>query len=160
MKKLFALLPLCLIAAALWAQPAIIPQPVHTTPGEGTFILPEQIGIEAPDLPGMKHPLELLRSALNGATGYSCTLNDKTGSAAIRLVHAPASGIPKEGYMLNVGRSQIILSAADAAGFFTAYKPCCSCCLRKLSRGRKQMVSPGKFRACPSPIIRASGGAD
>ena len=118
MKHCFAWLPLCLIAAAAWAQPAIIPQPVQTRKLEGTFVLPDPLGIEVPDLPGMKVPLQLLCSKLTGATGYSCRLNDISVRPAIKLVHDPASGMVKEGYVLDVGPSQVILRAADAAGFF------------------------------------------
>ncbi len=118
MKHRFAWLPLCLITAAVWAQPAIIPQPVQITTREGSFILSEPLGIEAPDLPGLKHPLQQLCSKLGGATGVSCRLNDKSISPAIRLVHDKESGIPKEGYVLHVGRSQVLLTAADATGFF------------------------------------------
>ncbi len=102
-----------------YAQPALIPVPVQTAWQEGTFVLPEVIGIQAADLPGMKYPLEFLQNKLSHATGYTCKLNDNATIPSIRLERSETpAGIPAEGYRLQIAKDKVVLSAPDASGFY------------------------------------------
>ncbi|TCJ12104.1 beta-N-acetylhexosaminidase [Flaviaesturariibacter flavus] len=123
MKKLFVLLFITLARLPAFAQAdsiAIIPEPVSVKRGNGQFILPKSIVIEAPATGELQSTLSFLKERLSIPTGAEVAIAAKAASPAIRLVlNKPAdNALPKEGYALSVAAKGIVIRANDAAGLF------------------------------------------
>ncbi|MEP7107598.1 MAG: beta-N-acetylhexosaminidase [Ferruginibacter sp.] len=99
---------------------AIIPEPVKMVQNTGYFKVPENISIEAPDLPALQPTINFLKQRLTVPTGYNVTLSNQSATAHIRLILIkPAnSTIGNEGYHLAVNSKMISISANEPAGLF------------------------------------------
>ena len=99
---------------------AIIPEPVQMVQNTGTFILPNIVSIEAPDLPALQTTNIFLQQRLSLATGYKVTVGKSSPNATIKLVlnKTVNQTIGNEGYQLNITPSNIIIEANQPAGLF------------------------------------------
>lgn len=110
---------LVILALPLLAAPAIIPQPVSLTPGEGFFELNSSTRI-APDADS-RAVGRLLSRALSTSTGYDFALIPADGAAGnvIHLAVDPAlATLGEEGYQLEVTTSRVSIRAPKPAGLF------------------------------------------
>jgi hexosaminidase len=99
---------------------AIIPEPVQLVQNEGTFILPNTITIEAPDLPAVKPTIDFLQQRIKLATGYTVSHSKQLSTAVIKLVLNKSANqiIGKEGYQLTITSGNITIQANQPAGLF------------------------------------------
>jgi hexosaminidase len=122
MRTLFVLLALSLCFTCYAQQPSdLIPVPVSETVGNGHFVLPHTIVIEARDQQGLTATVEDLRKHLSIPTGYNVTVTQKsTPDATIRLVlnPKPEATLGSEGYTLTVAPKSIVVRANQQAGLF------------------------------------------
>jgi hexosaminidase len=65
---------------------AIIPEPVQLVKNAGSFILPNTISIEAPDLTALKATSNFLQQRLSLAAGYNVTISNNSPTPTIKLV--------------------------------------------------------------------------
>src|SRR5436190_24068670 len=91
MKKITLLLSCYLVSIIAMSQTpdnklAIIPQPVNMVQNAGYFQLPENISIEAPELPALQPAINFLKQRLTAPTGYKISISAQSPTAAIRLV--------------------------------------------------------------------------
>jgi hexosaminidase len=125
MKKLFTIIPSCLMIFSSFGQVAdlpiaLIPQPVSLVRNPGHFILPKNIIIGiAPnaELEGFKNELS---HRLSIPTGCKVIFEKPSARSVIQLVLNPTldklSGT--EGYRLTVKAQSIVINANDPAGLF------------------------------------------
>ncbi|WP_443937789.1 beta-N-acetylhexosaminidase [Pedobacter sp. MW01-1-1] len=142
MKKLFCLLAACFLSASTFAQSqtlvnetesgdgeentvstapiALIPEPVSLLKKAGTFILPENVIIQAPKSVEMAEPIAYLSSKLTLATGkFVSHLNNATHPTIKLILNTQEEAqLGKEGYKLNVNPTQIVITANKPAGIF------------------------------------------
>ncbi|MEJ7588479.1 MAG: family 20 glycosylhydrolase [Ferruginibacter sp.] len=123
MKKLILILACCLqgiIANAQNNRVSIIPEPLKITKNRGLLKLPDNILIEAPDLPALQPTLEFLKKRLSGPTGYKVSVSNQSVSANIRMaINTTTNGqIGREGYQLSVTPEMITINANEPAGLF------------------------------------------
>lgn len=123
MKRLaFLFLTTLLVFSTAAQQPdiAIIPEPVSVTRTSGTFMLPQNITVEAGSQPEVKYVTDYLTARLSKATGRSVSVQPANPSAAIRLsLNREADGaIGAEGYRLFTTPQGVIITANQAAGLF------------------------------------------
>ena len=125
MKKIATLLCCCLTGLHAICQNtagsiAIIPEPVQLVQNAGSFILPNIITIESPDLPALKTTNDFLQRRLALSTGYKVTIGKQLPNAVIKLVinKTPNQTIGNEGYQLTVTTTNIIIEANQPAGLF------------------------------------------
>src|SRR5665647_1438418 len=109
MKKLFVFLSCFIISLTALCQNAktqiaIIPEPVKVVENTGTFRLPKNVMIEAPDKAELKQTIAFLKQRLSKATGSYVTVSNKAPMAVIRLVlnTNPNAEIGNEGYLLTI----------------------------------------------------------
>ena len=81
MKKITVLFSCCLLCIQAICQKtatsiAVIPEPVQMVQNAGSFILPNIITIESPDLPALKTTNDFLQQRLSLSTGYGITAID------------------------------------------------------------------------------------
>ena len=129
MKNIFALLSALIFATTIFAQSsatiatiAIIPEPVSITKGSGTFLLPQNVIIEAPSSPEIKNITDFLQKKFSIATGYKISVRSIAPTATIKLLlyKQPNKILGKEGYQLSVSPKGIVINANEAAGLFYA----------------------------------------
>lgn len=124
MKKLMMLLALATgigQAIAQQSRVAIIPQPVSVKEHPGSYLLPKQIVVDAPNMASLQYTQKWLQHKLTTATGYTMLFTQgKPAIASIVLQQLqPANAtLGKEGYELEVNQKQIIIKANEAAGFY------------------------------------------
>jgi hexosaminidase len=121
MKKWLTLSLVFAFATAFSQQPiAIIPEPVSLRSGTGTFVLPQQITIAAPDAAKIQPVLHALSNQLRTATGRKVTVNNGNSQSAIQLSLNKTYNkvIGAEGYQLSVNEKSIQLKANEPAGLF------------------------------------------
>ncbi|MDO9374351.1 MAG: family 20 glycosylhydrolase [Ferruginibacter sp.] len=113
---------LCVAAFAQTSSPrhSIIPEPVKIAHNQGTFTLPENIVIEAPNLPALATTITLLKDRLTIPTGYKASVTTNAATAPIRLVINKTANaeIGKEGYQLTVGKDAVVISANEPGGLY------------------------------------------
>lgn len=99
---------------------SIIPEPVRITQNQGYFQLPDNIAIEAPNLPELQLTINFLKDRLTIATGFTATVGNQSGNSNISLLinQSPVAEIGKEGYQLTVTPAKITISANQPAGLF------------------------------------------
>jgi len=100
---------------------AIIPEPVSMMKGEGHFVLPENIVIQATGGAELKQVTSFLQERLSIPTGsFVSVVNTASNTATIKLIlnekANPTLGM--EGYQLSVNPNQIIIKANKPAGLF------------------------------------------
>ncbi len=124
MKKIFALLLTLSFASTTLAQSAtalaIIPEPVSITKGSGTFLLPQNIVIEAASSSEIKNVTDYLQKRISVATGSKFSVRSSALTATIKLLinRQPNTVLGKEGYQLSVSPKSITINANEAAGLF------------------------------------------
>ena len=125
MKRIVYCLAFLLISATVPAQRSlppisIIPEPVSLVEKPGSFVLPENIQIQAPDRADLKYALRDLSDHLSVPTGYQVHISSHNPAAVIRLVlnTSPETVLGKEGYELTVSPGAVILKANEPAGLF------------------------------------------
>lgn len=124
MRKILLLLVTCCMLSTAFSQDkttiAIIPAPVSLTPGQGRFVLPSTIGIEAVRQPALSQTLVNLQQQLSTATGYNVILAKPGTTATIRLRvnNTPDAALGDEGYDLSVAGTGVTIKANKAAGLF------------------------------------------
>ena len=124
MKKNFVLFLVCFTAFSSFAQPAdaiaIIPEPVSIKKGSGSYTLPNNIIVEAPQVNELKTTLDFLKERLTVPTGFKVSIIPKAGSPTIRLLlnKTADAAIKKEGYALSVTGKGIVIRANEPAGLF------------------------------------------
>ncbi len=99
---------------------AIIPEPVQLVQNAGTFILPNTISIQSPDLPALAATNNFLQQRLSLATGYKVTISPNATSPTIKMVLNKTANatIGSEGYQLKITTANIIIEANEPAGLF------------------------------------------
>lgn len=100
---------------------AIIPEPVSVIKGEGHFILPENLVIQAPALAEFKQSVAFLQERLSVPTGnFVSVVNTPDPTAGIKLIlnDKPNHVLGNEGYQLSVTPSFITIKANKPAGLF------------------------------------------
>ena len=100
---------------------AIIPEPVSVTKGEGHYILPANVIVQAPALPELKQAVALLQERLSAATGsFVSIISAPAASANIKLILYEKAHhlLGDEGYQLSVTPSFITIKANKPAGLF------------------------------------------
>lgn len=99
---------------------ALIPEPVSLQRKGGTFVLPENISIEAPESEGLKTTVDFLKNRFSVPTGYKVAVSHAKPEATIRLqLNKTADAtIGKEGYQLSVSPKGILIKANEPAGLF------------------------------------------
>ena len=109
MKKISVLLLFHLVAFAAISQnsPAkisIIPEPVQVAQNSGTFKLPKNISIEAPNNDELKQTINFLQQRLSIPTGYTVDVASQASTPAIRLLlnKTADASLGNEGYLLSV----------------------------------------------------------
>src|SRR5215211_5724826 len=83
---------------------AIIPEPVSIRTGNGQFVFPQNLVIEASSQPELKQVISALRERLTTAAGRKITMSTASPNASIRLqLNKTANAtIGNEGYTLSV----------------------------------------------------------
>lgn len=97
----------------------IIPEPVSVKTSDGTFKLPANITIDAPNGKEVDRSVNFLREKLARATGYTVTPGSGSNAVIQLQLNNPASQeIGNEGYLLSVTPSRITIKANQPAGLF------------------------------------------
>lgn len=99
---------------------AIIPEPVSIKQGQGSFVLPANLRIEAPSTPEMAQVLAALKKHFSATAGSSYTVGNKIPGADLKLVLNTTGDktLGKEGYQLSVTTKNIVIKANKPAGLF------------------------------------------
>jgi len=124
MKKLMMLLALATGIGQTIAQQsrvAIIPQPVSVKENPGSYLLPKQIVVDAPNMASLQYTQKWLQHKLTTATGYTMLFTQgkpATASIVLQQLQPANASLGKEGYELEVNQKQIIIKANEAAGFY------------------------------------------
>ncbi|HWK02197.1 MAG TPA: family 20 glycosylhydrolase [Puia sp.] len=126
MKKILLalLIPFSLLQAFSQEKTApisLIPAPVSLQVDPGTFVLPKNITIEAPDQPALAQAIKDLAKDLSIPTAYNVMITrHAAGTADIRLTlnKIPDTVLGAEGYRLTVTPKNIVIRANQPAGLF------------------------------------------
>ncbi|HKG05453.1 MAG TPA: family 20 glycosylhydrolase [Pedobacter sp.] len=100
---------------------AIIPEPVSITKGDGYFILPANVVIQAPALSELNQTIAFLQERFSVPTGsYISSVNSPAAAANIKLIlnEKPHHLLGNEGYQLSVTPNFITIRANKPAGLF------------------------------------------
>lgn len=110
----------CFTAISQTSPIAIIPEPVSVERTNGTFVLPDNIIIEAPQLKELETTMSFLKERLTVPTGSKLTSVQSHAAPTIRLAlnKSTNSTLGKEGYQLSITAKQISISANEPAGLF------------------------------------------
>lgn len=121
MKKLFLLglmaLTMNAVVRSQELQQRLLPKPASLTPGEGQFTITSGTRIVAADA-ALEPLARQLAARLQRVTGYSLTAGTAAGAAANSITLSLKTGLPAEGYQLNVSGNGISLQASQPAGIF------------------------------------------
>jgi hexosaminidase len=125
MKKLVSLICGSFLFCSAFGQSldstlAIIPEPVSIVKGEGFFVLPNNVVIDAGIQPEVQWVTNFLKQRLSASTGRNVVVSNASPTASIRLVlnkQANAT-IGKEGYQLIVTPKEVVIKANQPAGLF------------------------------------------
>ena len=99
---------------------SILPEPVSLVQGTGYYKLPDQISVSIPNIPELKSATESILAKL-AATGKKVELTkNKTASIRFELIDKTDKNliVGKEGYLLSVKPTGIIIRANEPAGLF------------------------------------------
>lgn len=99
---------------------SILPEPVSLVRGTGYYKLPDQISVSIPNIPELKSATESILAKL-AATGKKVELTkNKTASIRFELIDKTDKNliVGKEGYLLSVKPTGIIIRANEPAGLF------------------------------------------
>ena len=99
---------------------AIIPEPVKLVQNTGTFTLPTNITIEAPDIAELKTTINFLQQRLSVPTGYSVAVSNQSSTPTIKLsINKVAdAAVGNEGYQLSIKPEAVTITANTPAGLF------------------------------------------
>ena len=125
MKKILALLFGSFLFSTAFGQAqdttiAIIPEPVSITKGDGFFVLPNNVVIDAGIQPEVQWVTTFLKQKLSAPTGRTVIVSNASPTASIKLVinkQANAT-IGKEGYQLSVTPKEVVIKANQPAGLY------------------------------------------
>ncbi|TDQ10325.1 beta-N-acetylhexosaminidase [Pedobacter metabolipauper] len=142
MKRFFSLLCLSILCAPVFSQEmapdnspapvtsgtvnhtseiAIIPEPVSVIKGEGHFVLPSNVVIQAPANMELTQTVAFLQERLSVPTGsFVSNVSTTTARATIKLILNDKANalLGKEGYQLSVNPNAITIRANKPAGIF------------------------------------------
>lgn len=107
-----------LIAILAAALINIIPSPVEMQVKDGCFKLGPETSFCVSDSQALG-VAEFMSSKLSVSTGFRLPVSE-CGKGDIALVLDPESGLPREGYTLEVTKDRVVATAPDAAGLFYA----------------------------------------
>ncbi len=98
----------------------IIPQPQLVQKSEGTFVFSKSLLISAPEI--FKHEAEVLADMFEISSGYKLGIENNSGSTQIIFKHEIRlqGKLGDEGYILEVKKDRIVISATKPAGAFYA----------------------------------------
>lgn len=118
MKKLFlSALALSALAVQLNAQVNLIPLPDKMVTGEGKFLITGSTALYTNEKSTSN--LDYFRSFLSPATGYSFEIQKvKPSVNSINLELMRESGIPEEGYVLEISATEVSIKGSSEAGLF------------------------------------------
>ena len=118
MKKLFlSALALSALAVQLNAQVNLIPLPDKMVTGEGKFLITGSTALYTNEKSTSN--LDYFRSFLSPATGYSFEIQKvKPSVNSISLELMRESGIPEEGYVLEISATEVSIKGSSEAGLF------------------------------------------
>lgn len=99
---------------------SIIPEPVSMVEKNGSFILPQNMKISAPQSGDMQSVNNYLKQKLSRATGKVVIVssNDKKAHIKLELLSRADSRIGNEGYILTSNANGIVIKANKPAGIF------------------------------------------
>ncbi|GAB2699594.1 hypothetical protein GCM10027037_25250 [Mucilaginibacter koreensis] len=125
MRKLLALLCCCALLSSVASAQVIpndvtvVPLPVKTTRLSGYFTLPKNVSIAAPSNAELAPTVAMLKSKLSTATGAVVTSkNNASATISLLLTVSNNATIGKEGYLLSVTPSKVVVTANTPAGLF------------------------------------------
>ena len=121
-----------LIALLMTSLIHLIPAPVEMIPDKGSFTLHNGTALYIQDPSKAKDAVSFLTSTLEPSTGIVPAVV-KQYPAAGAVLFVRNDSLPAEGYTLTVTKDLIEIAANDPAGYFTGYRLCCNCCLRKFT---------------------------
>jgi hexosaminidase len=122
MKKLTFLMTIgiFLISSKISMGIDIIPKPQLIQESEGTFVFSKNLVISAPEM--FNHEAEVLAEMFEISSGYKLSIKNSSFVAQITFIHDTElqANLGDEGYVLNVKKDKIEISAAKPAGAFYA----------------------------------------
>ena len=117
MKRLLTFCATIIISISLMAQTTIVPKPNKTVIGEGYFQLNENCTIHSNEKSSSN--LNYLKNKLVKATGFAFSETKAlTSINFISLDFSDGYNIPNEGYLLNISKSGITITASSSSGIF------------------------------------------